>query len=58
MHPTKFLKERGLAGSQELEGSCWKRGVTFFSRGGYIKNELKSEVLYDKNSIFTEVRDI
>ena len=58
MHPTKFLKRGALTGSQELERSCWKRGGDFFQEGGgYIKNALKSEVLIDKNSIFTEVHE-
>ena len=34
--PTKFSKKvvfpNFLTGSEFLEGGCWKRGVTFFSR--------------------------
>ena len=54
----KIFKEGDLTGSQFLDGGCWKRGVTFFSRGDgcsfYMKNKLKSEILNDKKKLQTK----
>ena len=35
--PTKFSKRGSLAGSQFLEGDCWKGGGDFFQGGGGLQ---------------------
>ena len=47
---------RGLTGSQFLEGVCWERRGWLFqgSCSFYVKNKLKSEIFYDKRSLYTK----
>ena len=56
----QIFKNGGLTGSQVLEESAGKEGVTFLAGGGrdhsfYVKNKLKSEILNDEKKLQTKM---